>query len=157
MESGTVSISSEPDASRSDADVVRMGVNRFNMNATGMAFVRDIALFVRDPAGTIEGGLLGYVWAEWLHITELWVSEAYRGRGFGGRLLAMAEQEAAACGARGALLNTFDFQAPEFYRARGYEALATLGGYPPGHTDYHMRKRFPEAALGHDREPTPRT
>ncbi|HSF18187.1 MAG TPA: hypothetical protein VLK65_21815 [Vicinamibacteria bacterium] len=45
-------------------------------------------------------------------------------------------------GARGAFLSTFDFQAPDFYRRFGYEVYATLPGYPPGHTDYYLRKIF---------------
>jgi hypothetical protein len=40
------------------------------------------------------------------------------------------------------LLSTFDFQAPQFYLEHGYEVFATLPDYPPGHTDYHLRKLF---------------
>ena len=142
MSSETLTISSEPGATPDEAAVVRDGLYQFNFDVTGMTEHQTIALFVRDRAGAIRGGLLGYVWAEWLHVTDLWVSKECRGRGLGGQLLARAEQEAVSGGARGAFLSTFDFQAPDFYRARGYEVFATLKDYPPGHTDYHLRKVF---------------
>ena len=101
-----------------------------------------MTLLVRDSAGAIRGGLLGYVWAGWLHITEIWLREDCRRQGLGGQLLQQAEREAASVGARGAFLSSFDFQAPQFYLAHGYQVFAGLPDYPPGHTDYHLRKIF---------------
>jgi len=137
-----VTITSDPNARPEETAIVREGLHQFNFDTTGRAQYQDITLFIRDAAGAVRGGLLGYVWAEWLHITHLWVAENYRGRGLGGRLLARAESEATALGARGAFLSTFDFQAPGFYRARGYEMYGTLHDYPPGHAEHHLRKMF---------------
>lgn len=142
MSSETFTIASEPSATPEETQLIREAVYRFNFEATGRPDYHDIALLVRDPAGQIKGGLLGYVWADWLHVTDVWVAEPCRGRGLGGRLLAQAEQEAASLGAKGAFLSTFDFQAPGFYRARGYEVRASFADYPPGHTDYHLWKVF---------------
>jgi ribosomal protein S18 acetylase RimI-like enzyme len=92
--------------------------------------------------GAIKGGLPGYVWGGWLHITELWLSEEYRRDGLGRQLLQTAEREAASSGARGAFLSTFDFQAPDFYRRCGYEVYATHPDCRLGHVDYHLQKVF---------------
>jgi ribosomal protein S18 acetylase RimI-like enzyme len=135
-------ISSEPAATPAETAVVREGVNQFNFAATGLMLVHTVTLLIRDAAGKVRGGLLGYVWAEWLHITDLWMEAECRRRGLGSQLLEQAEREAARVGARGAFLSTFDFQAPEFYKSRGYEVFGMLTGYPPGHTDYHLRKLF---------------
>jgi ribosomal protein S18 acetylase RimI-like enzyme len=142
MKAGRFAIASEPGASANEIALVREGVHRFNFDATGLTQVHEMRLFVRDEDGAIRGGLLGYVWAEWLHITEIWLEEDFRGQGLGGQLLQRAEREACSAGARGAFLSTFDFQAPGFYLKNGYEVYATLPDYPPGHTDYHLRKIF---------------
>ena len=142
MDSGTFTVSSEPDAMPDEIAVVREGLHQFNFAATGLTEVHPVTLFVRDAGGGIRGGLLGYVWGEWLHITELWMADECRRRGLGSHLLDWAEREATRVGARGAFLSTFDFQAPEFYKRRGYEVYRILSGYPPGHTDYHLRKQF---------------
>ena len=135
-------ISSEPGATSTEVAVVREGLHRFNFDATGLTQHHEVMLFVRDGAGAIKGGLLGYVWGDWLHITEIWLAEDCRRRGLGWKLLQRAERDASAAGARGAFLSTFDFQAPEFYRRYGYEVYGTLPDYPPGHTEYHLRKIF---------------
>lgn len=142
MSSETFTISSEPSATPDEAAVVRDGIYQFNFRATGMTEIQTIALFVRDGARGIRGGLLGYIWGGWLHVTDLWISKECRRRGLGGQLLARAEREAVSWGAHGVFLSTFDFQAPDFYLGRGYEVFATLQDYPLGHTDYHLRKVF---------------
>jgi len=141
-------ISSEPDATSNQIAVVREGLHRFNFDATGLNRYHEMTLFVRDGVGAIRGGLLGYVWGEWLHITEIWLAEDCRRQGLGRQLLQRAEREAASAGARGAFLSSFDFQAPAFYLGCGYEIYATLPDYPPGHTEYHLRKAFERADSG---------
>lgn len=141
-------IISQPAATPDEIALVREGLHRYNFEATGLTQHHEVNLFVRDAVGAIRGGLLGYVWGEWLHITDLWIADEYRRLGLGGQLLDRAEREAAGFGARGAFPSTFDFQAPEFYKSRGYEVYAALMGYPPGHTDYHLRKLFKERAGG---------
>lgn len=142
MISETFTIASEPEAKSDEIAVVREGLHRFNFYATGLTQHHDVNLFIRDAGGAIRGGLLGYVWGEWLHITDLWMADDCRRRGLGSQLLERAEQQASRVGARGAFLSTFDFQAPEFYTNHGYEIYGALTGYPPGHTEFHLRKMF---------------
>lgn len=133
-------ISSEDDPSSAAAVTVRRWVDQFNATATGLAAHRAVNHFARDAQGELQGGLLAYQWGQWLHVTHLWVAEAYRRQGLGRRLLEAAEREAAEHGAQGCFLSTFDFQAPAFCRRLGYEVFAELSDYPPGHTTYHLRK-----------------
>ncbi|MEV5437871.1 N-acetyltransferase [Streptomyces sp. NPDC052682] len=96
-----------------------------------------------DDAGALGGGLVGHTWATWLHVTYLWVDEAHRGAGLGSRLLSEAERIAGAeRGCRAARLETWDFQAPEFYRKQGYEVVCVIPDYPPGITEYTLTKRL---------------
>jgi GNAT superfamily N-acetyltransferase len=72
----------------------------------------------------------------------LWVHESLRGQGFGAQLLAAAEAHAREQACTDAYLSTFDFQAPEFYRTRGYQSFGELADYPRGHSYHFMRKRL---------------
>jgi hypothetical protein len=74
-------ISSEPGATPNEIAVVREGLHRFNFDATGLTQHHEMTLFVRDGVGAIRGGLLGYVWGEWLHYTEIKLAEDCRQSG----------------------------------------------------------------------------
>lgn len=135
-----------------DADTRRFiteGVDMFNVAATGLADYAPVNLVVRGPHGDIGGGLLGFVWGGWLQVTALWVSTPLRGAGFGGRLLAAAEGHALHHGAVGAALETYSFQAREFYEKQGYAVVGQIDGYPPGHTKYFLAKPLGQGTRGH--------
>ncbi|WP_406177780.1 GNAT family N-acetyltransferase [Streptomyces sp. NBC_00996] len=96
-----------------------------------------------DSTGALAGGLVGHTWTTWLHVTYLWVDGIHRGSGLGSRLLAEAEHMATAeRGCRNARLETWDFQAPDFYKKRGYEVVCVIPDYPPGITEYTLTKRL---------------
>lgn len=100
-------------------------------------------LWASDDTGALAGGLVGHTWTTWLHVTHLWVDERHRGAGLGTRLLAEAERLAR--DDRGCLrsrVETWDFQAPRFYRRRGYEVVCVIEDYPPGVTEYTLTKRL---------------
>ncbi|MFF1747018.1 GNAT family N-acetyltransferase [Streptomyces mirabilis] len=97
-----------------------------------------------DADGALAGGLVGHTWTTWLHVTYLWVDAPHRGAGLGGRLLAEAERLAhEERGCRNSRLETWDFQAPEFYKKHGYEVVCVIPDYPPGITEYTLAKRLP--------------
>jgi predicted N-acetyltransferase YhbS len=65
-----------------------------------------------------------------------------RGQGLGGKVMAMAEQEARQRGCSAAVLFTIVFQAPDFYARQGYRELGRVECDPPGHTRVCMTKRL---------------
>ncbi|HYO32683.1 MAG TPA: GNAT family N-acetyltransferase [Nocardioidaceae bacterium] len=77
---------------------------------------------------------------KWLTIDILWVDEAERGHGLGEALLAAAEREGCRRGCRWSKVNTWDFQAPGFYERCGYVEYGREVDYPPGHTNFLLRK-----------------
>jgi ribosomal protein S18 acetylase RimI-like enzyme len=101
---------------------------------------RTLAILLRDGEGRVVGGLAGTTVWGWLQVTMLWVDEAARGQGHGAALMREAEAEAVRRGCHHALLDTFDFQAREFYECLGYETFGELDEFPRGHTRYFMRK-----------------
>ncbi|MFD6998716.1 GNAT family N-acetyltransferase [Streptomyces mirabilis] len=112
----------------------------------GTSAERELPLHVwaLDADGALAGGLVGHTWTTWLHVTYLWVDAPHRGAGLGGRLLAEAERLAhEERGCRNSRLETWDFQAPEFYKKHGYEVVCVIPDYPPGITEYTLTKRLP--------------
>ncbi len=65
----------------------------FNAAAVGKSDYRSMALTVRHK-GKIVGGLVGETYWGWMYVNVLWVSEKYRGKGFGRSLMQKAETEA---------------------------------------------------------------
>ncbi|EGX58089.1 acetyltransferase [Streptomyces zinciresistens K42] len=100
-------------------------------------------LWALDEGGDMAGGLVGHTWASWLHVALLWVDDRHRGAGLGSQLLAHAEATARDTrGCTAVRLETWDFQAPEFYRRQGYDVVCVIPGYPPGITEYTLTKRL---------------
>jgi hypothetical protein len=56
--------------------------------------------------------------------------------------MARAEEEAIRRGCCHAYLDTFDFQAPGFYRKLGYSEWGVLEDFPPGHQRIFLKKDF---------------
>ncbi|MCT9091939.1 GNAT family N-acetyltransferase [Streptomyces sp. ASQP_92] len=97
-----------------------------------------------NEAGLLAGGLVGRTWASWLHVDLLWIDPGVRSSGLGTQLLCRAEELARSergCGF--ARVSTWDFQAPGFYRGRGYEVVGVVPDYPPGVTEYTLTKPLP--------------
>ena len=91
------------------------------------------AVLLRDGDGRILGGLIAKAGRGWLKIGTMWVEEAGRGQGYGRRLLETAETEGVRLGCHSAYLDTFSFQAPQFYEKCGYEIFGTLAAFPNEH------------------------
>ena len=98
-----------------------------------------VAVFIRED-GTILGGVSGVFNWNWLQISLLWVDDSLRGRGYGRQLMETIESLARERGCERAHVDTFSFQAREFYESLDYEVFATLEDYPPGHSRHYLRK-----------------
>jgi GNAT superfamily N-acetyltransferase len=102
------------------------GLRRFNEEQVGSSKPLVLVITATDETGETEGGIKGRVLWGWLYVEQLWVREGQRGRGVGGALLDRLESEAVAKGARRSVLLSASWQAPEFYRKRGYDLVATF-------------------------------
>ena len=78
----------------------------------------------------------------WLHIEMLWVQEAYRGTSVGRKILVAAEQEAVRRGCFNSTLDTYCFQALEFYLKLGYSEFGSLKGYAGKYERHFLQKRL---------------
>ena len=125
-----------------DLDFVSDQLDAFNIAITGIDDWHALAIFVRDGDGQIAAGLTGGTWAGYLEVRYLWVREDRRGQGLGRLLLLAAEQEARARGCTQVLLDTHDFQAPEFYQKLGYSVFGVFEGIGGRYNRYYLRKQL---------------
>src|SRR5262249_13966040 len=95
------------------------GLRAFNVAAVGKFDHQPLTVTLKERSKVV-GGLVGETFWGWMFIRLLWVSDKYRGRGFGTALMEAAEEEARTRGVRNVYVDTFSFQAPEFYHKLGY-------------------------------------
>ena len=135
-----VRITLETETAREELRFIHQSLAAFNEAIAGDSHYLPLHLIARDDSGLVIGGLLGDTYWGWLAFNILWLREDLRGQGLGSRLLRMAEDEARQRGCKNAHLDTFDFQAIDFYRKYGYTVFGQLDDLPPGHTRYFLRK-----------------
>lgn len=122
--------------------IIGRSLQSYNVQHAGDEQFQRLCFVVQAPDQGIAGGVLGEMFWGWLHVDLLWVKDELRGRGYGQRLLARIEEEARRRGAKYAFLDTFSFQAPEFYKRRGYQVFGELPDFPPGHIRYFLVKQL---------------
>ena len=118
------------------------GISQYNKQQAGDDQGQNLCFVLRAPDQEIVGGVIGATYWDWLHIDLMWVKEELRGRGYGHRLLMLAEEEGRKRGAKNAHLDTFSFQAPEFYQDHGYQVFGELKDFPTGYQRYFMTKQL---------------
>lgn len=123
-------------------EVIGGGINRFNNQQAGDSHGKLLCFILRGPGNELAGGVIGETHWEWCNISLMFVREDLRGRGYGGRLLELAEEEARKRGAKMIYLDTFSFQAPGFYKKFGYEVFGVLEDFPAGHQRYYLKKKL---------------
>jgi len=136
----TVAIEGDPDPAT--RQLIDEGLDLFNESAAGAELGRDLWVIARDADQRPVGGLKARTSYNWLFIDWLWISTCARGQGLGRRLLAVAEHRGQEMGCTGAYVDTFSFQAPEFYRRSGYEEFGRIADFPPGHQCIWLKKVF---------------
>jgi GNAT superfamily N-acetyltransferase len=135
-----IRLSSEANGAAADAAAIEDHINNYNVVMTGDNDYHPVRIFLRDEHDQLRGGITADVWGGWLDIKFLWIEESLRGQDYGGQLLAAAEDEGRGHGCKNARVSTFSFQARPFYEAFGYQVVATFEDYPPGHSQFILRK-----------------
>lgn len=129
MQEPILSLTDDPDpAIREQIGAVLVSHNEEQVGAYER---RPLSVTVRDPrTDVIIGGLVGRTALGLLFIDLFALPTNLRGLGLGGRMLGMAEEEGRKRGCRAVLLNTANFQAPDFYKRHGYRVFGEIAGEP---------------------------
>ena len=125
-----------------DADValIDRGLHSYNQRSADLAAIHRFACYARDAEGPLVGGALARWWGTACELQQIWVDEILRRRGIGATLMRKVEAIALERGCRLLYLDTFSFQAPEFYYRLGYETACRLDGFPDGGSKFILRK-----------------
>lgn len=130
--------------SEQDASIIYNELVKFNEPYFLKLDRKKIALFIRDEAGNVIGGLTGKTRATSLDIDYFCIPESLRKSGMGSKLLKRLEQEAIKLGVENIFLYTYTFQAPNFYKHLGYIEVGRYTDYPHQGIDMvFLQKRVP--------------
>jgi len=127
-----------------DLRAIEDGIDTFNARHIGHD--QSVAVFLRDGEGRVRGGAVGWVLSTDFLLSLLHVDADLRGQGHGSAILRDVERHAVAHGCRRLTLDTYDFQAPDFYRRHGYVQIGRIDDFVHGHGRTWFRKTLVEAA-----------
>jgi GNAT superfamily N-acetyltransferase len=137
-------IAIEHDAKEADIEFISEGIIESTKNVLGqMDFLeKKFSVFLRDENQNIFGGITARFDSESVYIDALWVNETSRHQGYGTNLLTAAENEARKLGCSYSTLDTWSFQAEEFYLKNGYERIGEVKNFYLHHSKIFLRKKL---------------
>ena len=130
--------------SADEIDAIEDRIYNHNARAVGRNDARGLGFVIKDDEGRLIGVAAGYSWAATSELQQMWIDEAYRGRGYGWRLLEAYIAEATGRGVRRIWVASYDFQAPEWYERAGFRRMAEFAGWPEGHINVVLCKTLAE-------------
>ena len=125
---------------KEDEEIIYNGLLEYNLARIEDKNPKDLGIFMQDDKGNKIAGLIGNTHGNLLSIKYLWVSKELRSQSIGSRLLKQAEETAKERGCKYSFLDTFSFQAPEFYKKYGYKEVFALENYPVTGKRYYYTK-----------------
>ncbi|WHY75304.1 GNAT family N-acetyltransferase [Neobacillus sp. WH10] len=128
-----------------DSDYIRKKVIEYNLSLLPDEVKQpsmNVSYMLRNEDGKIVGGITGTIFWYHLHIDYLWVDNSLRGTGYGKELLNHIEKTARENNCRLILLDSFSFQAPDFYQKFGYKVLGIVEDHPKGFKQYYLEKKL---------------
>ena len=130
----------EADPNATEVDFLEERIYEHIVQQTGITDGAYLAVFLRGEDDRLVGGAYGWTFGGACYVRFLFVPADLRGRGHGMRVMRAVEQEAVRRGCTQIVLETYDFQAPDFYRKLGFSAVSTVPDFPRGHQRMTMRK-----------------
>jgi GNAT superfamily N-acetyltransferase len=138
----TVAIATHDDLPSVESAIVDAGIGQSNDAAAPLHEVKPLSCFALGEGGAVVGGAVGRWWGSCCELQQLWVEPGHRHLGIATRLVAAFELRAQSHGCNSFFLETFSFQAPEFYRTLGYQVAHENTAFPHGIVKYLMVKHF---------------
>ena len=129
------------DGKQGDIDEIYDMLKLYNLSNREKSENIPLGIYYEEETGKKLAGLTGETFGKWLCINYLFVAENLRNQGIGSMLITSAENEAQKRGCKYAFVDTFSFQAPEFYEKLGYKCVFTLTEYPyTGKRHYYIKE-----------------
>jgi len=125
--------------SPNEIDAIEDRLREHNRRATGHDG-QGLGFVIRDELGRMIGAAAGYTWAGTSELKQMWIDEAYRGRGLARALLNAFVKEARNRGVRRIWVASYDFQAPGMYEKAGFKRITEFEEWPEGHINVVLCK-----------------
>lgn len=128
-----------------DSDYIRKKVIEHNMSSLSDEIktpLENVSFVLRNEKDELVGGVTATIFWHHMHIDFLWVSDKHRNGRYGSKLINKIENLAIEKDCRLIILDTFSFQAPEFYKKLGFKVIGVIKDNPKGHNQYFMEKRL---------------
>jgi GNAT superfamily N-acetyltransferase len=119
--------------------IIREGIVGFNAQTLG-EFPGQFSIYLKDENSIIRGGSVVWVHKESIYVDILWIDESLRCQGYGTKLLQVAEEEGKNRGCKYSTVDTYSFQAEDFYLKNGYKIIGEVKNYLFHHTKIFFRK-----------------
>jgi len=133
-------ISARHDLPASEVEHLEDRLYDHNRRAIGRDDGERFGFVALDTAGKQVGAIAGYTWAGMAEIKQLWVGEPHRRLGIGRQLLEASIAEAIERHCQCVWVLSYEFQAPGLYEKCGFERVAELKDWPPGHSHIVLRR-----------------
>ncbi|MBE5870988.1 MAG: GNAT family N-acetyltransferase [Lachnospiraceae bacterium] len=130
------------DGNEKDIAEIHKMLKEYNLSKREKSEDIPLGIYLEDENGNKQAGLTADIFGNWLCIHYLFVSERLRGHGVGKELVVAAENEAIMRGCKYSFVDTFSFQAPEFYSKLGYKEVFSLQEYPYTGARYYYTKEL---------------
>lgn len=117
-------------------------IRAYNQSKREPSKSEPLNIYVEDEQGNLIAGMVAETFGHWLEIEYLYVQENLRGQGIGSNILNRAEKEARERKCKYSFVNTYQFQAPNFYKKHGYEEVFALKEYPYTGERYYYTKEL---------------
>lgn len=123
---------------------VRKKIVEFNLSQASGDLTDDVGtveITLLNEQDELVAGITATIYWKQMHVDFLWVDESLRGQNTGTELLNKAEEIARKHHCRYIQLETFSFQAPEFYKKKGFTLFGVLDDSPyDGAKQYFLKK-----------------
>jgi ribosomal protein S18 acetylase RimI-like enzyme len=125
----------ERDLTEKDLEHIWAGFREHEIQHTKVHQTSERIGFVALNGKNVVGCSIGLVYKNgenysgWFYLTDLFIEPKYRGHGYGRMVLKKLEEKLIILGVEKIWLWTADFEAPNFYRKRGYLKFAELKEY----------------------------
>ena len=110
--------------------IIGGGIHNYNIQQAGEDHGQTMCFVIQGPDEEVVGGVIAATHWDWFYIDLIWIKEE------------LADDTARQLGARNAYLDTFSFQALDFYKKYGYQVFGELKDFPVGHQRYYLTKQL---------------
>jgi ribosomal protein S18 acetylase RimI-like enzyme len=129
--------------SQEDADFIWSKIREFNKFTGPMLNYppyEPYNILLKNQNNEITAGIITRIYLKAMFVEVFWIDEQYRRKGIGTELLNKVESHAKEIGCTFIHLDTFSFQAIDFYKKCGYSIFGVLEDYPDNIKRYYLKK-----------------